>query len=150
MPHPTDNTPWILTRKTSLQYLCYLVCGESDNCYQIKPFALLMYSRGISPGIPSNPMTSRCPHGICLHSLILISQSAATSRPANQHPIFLVSQSAFCPLLGHAPCRLHKLQDTPFSLHSDSDKQKDDINRTQPLALSTFDFDNSATLFIRM
>ena len=50
---------------------------ESDNCYQFKTFALLMYSRGVSPRIPSNPMMSPCPHGICLHSLILISQSAA-------------------------------------------------------------------------
>ena len=50
---------------------------ESDNCYQFKTFALLMYSRGVSPRIPFNPMTSLCPHGICLHSLILISQSVA-------------------------------------------------------------------------
>ena len=37
---------------------------ESDNCYQFKTFALLKYSRGVSPRIPSNPMMSPCPCGI--------------------------------------------------------------------------------------
>ena len=50
---------------------------ESDNCYQLKTFALLMYSRGVSPRIPSNPMMLPCKHGICLHSLLLTSQLVA-------------------------------------------------------------------------
>ena len=73
---PTENTLLILTMTTSQRNCCYLV-REPDNCYQFKTFALLMYSRGVSPRIPSKPMTSQCPHGICLHSLILIRQSAA-------------------------------------------------------------------------
>ena len=56
-----------------LKFNCYRAY-ESDNCYQFKTFALLMYSRGVSPRIPSNPVMSPCPHSICLHSLILISQ----------------------------------------------------------------------------
>ena len=109
-----------------------------------------MYSRGVSPRIPSNPMTSPQPRGIFLHSLILISQSAAH---------LLASQSALClpgqpisiqSLFRPCPHRLNKLWDMPCSLHSDSDQQKDDINHTQPLTSSTFNLDNSANHFISM
>ena len=109
-----------------------------------------MYSRGVSPRIPSNPMMSPRPHGICLYSLILISQSAAH---------LLASQSALClpgqpiiiqSLIRPWPCGLHKLWDMLCSLHSDSDQQKDDINCTQPLTSSVFNLDNSATRFISM
>ena len=147
MPHLTDYMLLIPTMKTSLRYCCYLAC-ESDNCYQFKTFALLMYSRGVSPRTPPNPMTSPWTCGICLHSLILISQSAAR---------FLARQSVFClpgqPIsvpspIRPCPCGLHKLWDMPCSLHSDSDQQKENINRTQPLTSSTFNLDNSATHFI--
>ena len=90
MPHPANYAPLILTMKTSQRYCCYLVC-ESDNCYQFKTFALLMYSRGVSPRIPSNPMKSPRPCGICLHGLILISQSV-THLPASQSALCLPSQ----------------------------------------------------------
>ena len=132
MPHPTDYAPLIITMKTSQRYCCYLAWG-SDNCYQFKTFALLMYSRGVSPRIPSNPMMSPLPCDICLHSLILISQSVAH---------FLASQSVLClpsqPISVPSsirPClhRLHKLWDMLCSLYSDSDQQKDNINHTQPL-----------------
>ena len=81
--HPTPWTmqPWILTVMTYL--LTVVIWGQADNCYQFKKFALLMYSRGVSPRIPSNLMTSQHPHSICLHSLILISQSAI-SLPVSQ------------------------------------------------------------------
>ena len=69
--HATD------TYKEDILKLTHNRAYESDNCYQFKTFALLMYSRGVSPRIPSNPMMSPCPCGICLHNLILISQSAA-------------------------------------------------------------------------
>ena len=139
MPHPMDYAPLILTMKTSQRNCCYLVC-EPDNCYQFKTFALLMYSRGVSPRIPSKPMMSQCPHGICLHCLILIIQSVA--QPANQCSVFPVSQSVFSLWSGHAPHRLHKPWNMPCSLHSDSDQQKNNINRTQPLTSSTFNTDN--------
>ena len=90
VPHPADYAPLILTMKTSQRYCCYLAC-ESDNCYQFKTFALLMYSRGVSPRIPSNPMMSPWPRGICLHSLILISQSVACL-PASQSVLCLPGQ----------------------------------------------------------
>ena len=84
-----------------------------------------MYSRGVSPRIPLNPMMS--PHlcGIYLHSLILISQSVPSLS------------------LGHTPHGVHKPQDTPHSLHPDSDQQKDNFNCTQPLASSMFTSDHS-------
>ena len=149
MPHPMDYAPLILTMKTSQRYCCYLVC-ESDNCYQFKTFALLMYSRGVSPRIPSNPMMSQCPCGICLHSLIMISQSVAHIL-ASQSALSLPGQPiSIQSLLGHTPHGLHKPQDMPCSLHSDSDQQEDNINCTQPLASSTFNLDNSATHFISM
>ena len=137
VPHPADYMPPILTIVTSQRNCCHLVC-ESDNFYQFKTFALLMYSRGVSPRIPPKPTMSQHPCGICLHSLILTSQSAAH---------LPVSQSAFSLWLGHTPCGLHKLRDTLFSLHSDSDQQKDNINCTQPLTSSAF---NLATRFISM
>ena len=105
-----------------------------------------MYSRGVSPRIPSNLMMSRCSCGICLHSLILVSQSEAS---------FLVSKSVFSlpgqpisipSLIRPCPRRLHKPQDMPCSLHSDSDQQKDNINHTQPLASSACNFDNTQPL----
>ena len=74
---------------------CYL--GQSDNCYQFKMSVLLLYSRGVSPRIPLNLMMSQHPHGIFLHSLILISQSVI-SLP--------VSQSAFSSQLRPCPHRL--------------------------------------------
>ena len=100
---PTDYTLQILTMMTSL--LTLIIWGQSDNCYQFKMFALLMYSRGVSPRTPLNLMMSQHPHGICLHSLILISQSAISLQ---------VSQSAFsyqlrpCPpvdCINHRTCR---------------------------------------------
>ena len=126
-------------------YWCYLVC-ESDNCYQFKTFALLMHSRGVSPRIPSNLMISQCPHGICLHSLILVSQSAAhllVSQPAlslSGQPISILS------LIRPCPQGLHKPRDTPCSLHSDSDQQKDNINCTQPLTSSVCNLNNTQLL----
>ena len=147
MPHPMDYTLLILTMKTSLRYCCYLVC-ESDNCYQFKTFALLMYSRGVSPRILSNLMMSQHQCGICLYSLILISQSAACL-PVSQSALSLPGQPISIPsLIRPHPHRLHKPWDTPCSLHSDSDQQKHNINHTQPLASSAFNFDNSATHFI--
>ena len=80
-----------------------------------------MYSRGVSPRIPSNPMMSPCPRGICLCSLILISQSAAH---------LPTSQSVLGLLLGHTLHRVHKPWDMPCSLHSDSDQQKDTTSTT--------------------
>ena len=142
VPHPMDYALLILTKKTSQRYCCYLVC-ESDNCYQFKTFALLMYSRGASPRIPSNPVMSQHPHGICLHSLILISQSAAHLL-ASQSALSLPGQPISIPsLIRPHPCGLHKPQDTPCSLHSDSDQQKDNINRTQPLASTTCILNNT-------
>ena len=105
-----------------------------------------MYSRGVSPRVPLNLMTSQCSHGICLHSLIPVSQSEAS---------FLVSQSAYSlpgqpisilSLIRPHPHRLHKPQDTPCSLHSDCDQQKDNINCTQPLTSSACNFDNTQPL----
>ena len=68
------------------------------------------------------------------------------SQSANQHSVFPVSQSAFHPRLGHAPHGLHKPHDTPHSLHSDSDQQKDNINHTQPLTSSMCNIDNTQPL----
>ena len=89
--------------------------------------------RGIPEDSPPKPMMSWHPCGISLHSLILISQSTTH---------LLTSQSAFSPV---RPCprRLHKLWDMSCSFHSDSDQQKDNVNRTQPPALSTFIIDSS-------
>ena len=72
----------------------------------------LCTQEGVSPRIPSNLMMSQSPCGICLHSLILISQSAFSSQ--------------FRP----CPHRLQKPWDTPCFLHSDN------INHAQPLASS--------------
>ena len=48
----------------------------SDNCYQITTPTLLMYSRGGIPwDSPPNHMTSPRPCGLCLHSLLPVSQS---------------------------------------------------------------------------
>ena len=129
-PHPTDYIPQILTVKTSL--LTVVIWGQSDNCYQFKMSALFMYSRGVS-----SIMMSRCPCGICLHSLTLISQSAI-SLP--------VSQSAFSPLIRPHPLQTAKLWDTPCFLHSDSDQQKDNINCTQPLTSSTCNINSTQPL----
>ena len=57
-----------------------------------------MYSRGVSQRIPSTLMMSRCPCGICLHSFILVSQSA-TSLPASQSALSLPSQLISIPFL---------------------------------------------------
>ena len=118
LPHPADYAPLILTMKTSLRYCCYLVC-ESDNCYQFKTFVLRMYSRGVSPRIPSNLMTSQHPHGICLHSLILISQSAARL-PVSQSALSLPGQPISVPsLIGPCPpmdCINHETCCAPFIL----------------------------------
>ena len=119
-----------------------MIC-ESDNCYQFKTFALLMYSRGVSPRIPSNPMMSPHPCGICLHSLTLISQSAAHLPTSQSMPSLPSQPISIWSLIRPRPHRLHKPWDTPCSLHSDSDQQKDNINRTQPPASSTFSIDNS-------
>ena len=147
VPHPTDYAPLILTMKTSRRYCCCLAC-ESENCYQFKTFALLMYSRGVSSRIPSNPMTSPWPRGICLHSLILISQSAAHFL-ASQSVLCLPSQPISIPSsIRPCPRGLHKPRDMPCSLHSNSDQQKDNINRTQPLTSSAFNLDNSVTHLI--
>ena len=108
--------------------LTVVIWGQSDNCYQFKTFALLLYSRGVSPRIPSNLMMSQHPHGICLHILILISQSAISS-PFRPHP--------------HG---LHKPQDMPCFLHSDSDQQKDNIKGTQPLASSACNINSTQPL----
>ena len=144
---PHGYAPLILTMKTSLRYCCYQVY-ESDNCYQFKTFALLKYSRGVSPRIPSNLMMSQHPCGICLHSLILISQSAA-HLPVSNSALSLPSQPiSILSLIRPCPRGLHKLWDMPCSLHSDSEQQKDNINCTQPLTSSAFNFDNSATCFI--
>ena len=87
-------------------YWCYLGC-ESDNCYQFKTFALLVYSRGVSPRIPSNLMMSQCPCGICLHSLILISQPVAHLQ-FSQPTLSLSSQPISVPsLIRLHPHRLH-------------------------------------------
>ena len=137
--HPTcpliDYAPQIPTIMTSL--LTVVIWGQSDNCYQFKMFALLMYSRGVSPRIPSNLMMSRHPHGICLHSLILISQSVISLQ---------VRQSVFSYQFRPPPCRLHKPRDMPCFLHSDSDQQKDNINHTQPLASSTCNINSTQPL----
>ena len=126
-------------------YWCYLVC-ESDNCYQFKTFALLLYSRGVSLRIPSNIMMSQHPHSICLHSLILISQSAA-SFPVSQSVLSHPGQPiSILFLIRPHPHGLHKPWDMPCSLHSDSDQQKDNINCTQPLASSTCNFNNTQLL----
>ena len=138
--HPAHPTLWtthsqILTVMTSL--LTLIIWGQSDNCYQFKTFALLMYSRGVSPRLPSNLMMSRHPCGICLHSLFLLSQSAI-SLPVSQ----LVFSSPFRP----HPHRLHKPWDTLCFLHSDSDQQKDNINCTQPLTSSMCNINSTQPL----
>ena len=80
----------------------------------------LCTQEGVSLGIPSNPMMSLSPCGICLHSLILISQSALSI------------------WLGHTPHGVHKLWDPPCAFNSDSDHQIDNTSHTQPLTSSTF------------
>ena len=135
-PNPVDYAPWILSEDISLGAV--VILGESDKCYQFKTFALLMYSRGVSPKDSLKPNDVMMSRGICLHNLILVSQSV--SQPANQHSAIR---------LGHTPHRLHKPRDTPGFLHSDSDQQKDNINRTQPLASSACSIkQHSTTHFI--
>ena len=105
-----------------------------------------MYSRGVSPRIPSNLMMSQHPCGICLHSLILISQSAACL-PVSQPALSLPGQPISIPsLIRPHPLGLHKPRDTPCSLHSDSDQQKDNINHTQPLASFACNLNNTQLL----
>ena len=142
---PVRHLKIALNSEDLFSYWCYLVC-ESDNCYQFKTFALLMYSRGVSPRIPSNLIMSQCPHGICLHSLILISQSAARLL-VSQPVLSLPGQPISIPsLIRPQPCGLHKPQDMPCSLHSDSDQQKDNINCIQPLASSVCNLNNTQLL----
>ena len=93
--------------------------GQPDNCYQFRPSALFMYSKGVSPRISLNPMTSQGPCGVCLHGLILISQSVISP------------QFRLCP---HGQ---HKPRDLPSPFHSDSDQQKDNINHIQPMHSTT-------------
>ena len=64
-------------------------------------------------------MMSLGPHDICLLGLPL------------------VSQSAISPQFRPHPHRLHKPHDSPCSFHSDSDQQKDNIKRIQPLHPTT-------------
>ena len=126
VPHPMDFMPWILTVMTSLLTVViwvYLITVISSRCL---PY--LCTQEGVSPGIPLNLMMSRLPRGICLHSLILICQSAIG---------LPVSQSAFSSQFRPCPHGLQKPLDTPCFLHSDSDQQKDNINCTQPLTSST-------------
>ena len=78
-------------------------------------------------------MMSLCLHDIWLLGLPLVSQSAI-SPP--------VSQSAISPQFRPCPHGLHKPHDLPCSFHSDSDQQKDNINRIQPT--------HSTTCFIRV
>ena len=92
-----------------------------------------MYSRGVSPRIPSNSMMSLGPCDICLLGLPLVSQSAISP---------LVSQSVISPQFRPHPHGLHKLCDLPCFFHSDSDQQKDNINSIQP--------PHSTTHFIHM
>ena len=125
MPHLADYMPWILTVMTSC--MTVFIWVNLINVISSRCLPYLCTQEGVSPRIPSNLMMSRCPHGICLHSLILISQSAI-SLP--------VSQSAFSSQFRPCPHGLQKWQDTLCFLHSDSDQQKDNINRTQPLASS--------------
>ena len=73
-PLTTDYAPLILKRMTSL------ISSDIDDVNLItvissRHLPYLCTQEGVSPRIPSNPMTSPGPHGICLHSLILISQS---------------------------------------------------------------------------
>ena len=77
-----DYELWILTMMTwcmTVSKWVSLITVISSRCL---PY--LCTQEGVSPRIPSNLMTSQHPCGICLHSLILISQSAIS---------LLVSQS---------------------------------------------------------
>ena len=124
--HPTHPATWILTMMT-----CCLAVSKWVSLITVISSRCLPYlctQEGVSPRIPSNPMMSQHPHGICLHSPILISQSAIGC---------LFSQSAISPQFRPCPHRLHKLRDPLCFLHSDSDQQKDNIKHTQPLTLST-------------
>ena len=57
----------------------------SDNCYQFTTPTLLMYSRGgIPQDSPPDCMMSARPCGLCLHSLLPVSQSEFSIQSANQ------------------------------------------------------------------
>ena len=123
--HPTCPTPWTMH------------CGYLQGCHVASKWVSLITvinsrclpclctQEGVSPRIPSNPMMSQGPCGICLHGLILISQSVISPQ--------------FRP---HPPHRQHKLHGLPPPFHSDSDQQKDNINCIQSM--------HSTTHFIRM
>ena len=74
-PLTADYVPLILTKMTSL-----VSSGINDvnliTAISSRHLPYLCTQEGVSPGIPPNPMMSPCPHGICLHSLILVNQSA--------------------------------------------------------------------------
>ena len=131
IPLPMDYAPLILTKRT---FFTFSDINEMNLITVISSRHLpyLCTQEGVSPGIPSNPMMSPGSCGLCLHSLILVSQSALSIQSANQHS---VSDEAMPPWSAYTV-------DMPHSLHSDSDQQKDNINCTPPLTSSTFTSDH--------
>ena len=96
-PHPTDYTPLILTVMTSLLTVVIWV-----NLITVISSRCLPYL--------SNLMMSWLPHGICLHSLILISQSVIG---------LLVSQVVFSSQFRQCPpmdCKNHRTCHATFIL----------------------------------
>ena len=73
VPLTTDYAPLILTRKTLLT-LSDIDEMNLKTVISSRHLPYLCTQGGVSPRIPSNPMTSPGPCGIYLHSLILISQ----------------------------------------------------------------------------
>ena len=85
-PQSAAYVPLILTEKT---WLVFSVIGKMHLITVISSRHLpyLCTQEGTSPRIPSNHMTSPGPHGICLHGLILVSQSALSIQSDNQRSV---------------------------------------------------------------
>ena len=83
-PRVAANVPLIFTEKT------LLMLGVVSKMHLItvissRHLPYLYTQDGVSPGISPNHMTSPSPCIICLHSLLLVSQSAFSIRSPNQH-----------------------------------------------------------------
>ena len=100
MPHPMDYAPQILTVKTSL--ITIAIWGQSDNCYQFKMFALLMYSRGVSPR----------------NDVHMVFVYIASSSSANQQSVSRSANQCSANSLSHTPtdCINHRTCCAPFIL----------------------------------
>ena len=116
--HPTCPTLWT-TCCRYLQGCCLSKWVSLITVINSRRLSYLCTHEGVSPRIPSNPMMSLGPCGICLQGLPL------------------VSQSVISPQFRPCPRGLHKQCDSPCSFHSDSDQQKDNIKHIQPLHSTT-------------